>query len=438
MRAMGKTPKKVAPGGDESDVQVRRLKATNVSSNSSEDGECESEIPTRQKLSGVDKGGSVSKKEFKSKLPAPKVTTRSLQSAKKLDKVVKMQSEAEEAKLQQKTPKEDVKSRSKSNDPEVIVELVTETPQTKKTSDTNQEDSSTPKMAENGFKDENKNGHNENTDVEQSPDFEVSQNGKHEDDNMKLIVSEDLDEVNKIDDVKKDQIKESSTDVETNIVESTTTEIPDMSEQTSDMKDKDKSNETANQENPCVSYDSSITLKNIQIKLNDCLKDNSKSEENREQSVEAAYKDLSFGKTLRTISGRRSLSRLRHVTLREHNRMSPNNSLFVNTSTMSQDDDFKVLRHRAGLSDSVLSNGTPSDRKRKLCAEESNTSKKLKTDSESSFFNSSLELLKSFRRPIQVSTPNIEGYKFQTDKLDKDNAAVNDTKNGDNKWCALM
>lgn len=47
MRAMGKTPKKVAPGGDESDVQVRRLKATNVSSNSSEDGECESEISTR-------------------------------------------------------------------------------------------------------------------------------------------------------------------------------------------------------------------------------------------------------------------------------------------------------------------------------------------------------------------------------------------------------
>lgn len=148
--------------------------------------------------------------------------------------------------------------------------------------------------------------------------------------------------------------------------------------------------------------------------------------------------DLSFGKTLRTISGRRSLSRLRHVTLREHNRLSPNNSLFVNTSTMSQDDDFKVLRHRAGLSDSVLSNGTPADRKRKLCAEESNTSKKLKTEAESSFFNSSLELLKSFRRPIQVSTPKIEGYKFQTDKLGKDNTEVNDTQNGNNKWCALM
>ncbi|XP_051163796.1 uncharacterized protein LOC127283148 [Leptopilina boulardi] len=454
MRAMGKTPKKATPGGDESDVQVRRLKATNVSSNSSEEKECGSEIPTRTKVSGVDKGTSVLKKEFKSKLPAPKVNTRSLQITKKIknltasDKDIrietsKMQSEAEEA----KSPKEDVSSRSKSNDTENVLEVSETSPKQKNLDPpSNQDDASILKLSENGYKNENKNGHDENVDLQVSSDLKSSQNGKHEDENIKLTVCEELEEVNKLDDKneKKDQHKESHTDTETNIVESTTTEIPEASEQQFDIKEKDKLNEDVTAETPCVSYDSSITLKNVQIKLNDCLKDNSKSsEENREQSVESIYKDVSFGKTLRTISGRRSLSRLRHVTLREHNRLSPNNSLFVNTSAMSQDDDFKVLRHRTGLSDSISSNGTLSERKRKLCAEESNSSKKLKTESESSFFNSSLELLKSFRRPIQVSTPNIEGYKFQTDKLnlgkDKTNVKMdlNDTQHG-NKWCTIM
>lgn len=356
-----------------------------------------------------------------------------------------MQSEIEESKL--KTPKEDVKSKSVKTNDSGLVET-SETSQKPKNSDTstNQDDLPTLKLSENGHKDEDKNGHNENVDLQLPLAFEASQNDKNEDENIKLTISEELKEANttKTDDKKekREQHKEPHTDIESNIVESTTSEIPD-SEQPSDAKEKDKLNEPGTLETPCVSYDSSITLKNIQIKLNDCLKDNSKSsEENNEQSAESLYKDLSFGKTLRTISGRRSLSRLRHVTLREHNRLSPNSSLFVNTSTMSQDDDFKVLRHRTGLSDSVSSNGTPAERKRKLCIEESNSSKKLKTESESSFFNSSLELLKSFRRPIQVSTPNIEGYKFQTEKLNlgKDNTNVdiklNDSQNG--KWCSVM
>lgn len=451
---MVRTPKKAAPGGDE---RVRRLKGTSVSSNSSVDTESGSEISSRTKLAGVEKGASsVSKKEFKSKLPGPKAGARPSQSAKQLkslatsSKVVKtqitnMQVEVEEISAKPKSTKEDLKTKAKSIEPEVIDLDAPETPKDQKPSDApvSQEDSTNQKSTENGTKDEDKNGQHENGDYQLIMESESPQNGKHNDEKTEIVILEKSKDASTDDKLEKeDKESESQTDTESNVVESTTSEISETSEQPSETKEKESSSEAATLETPCLSYDSSITLKSIQIKLSDCLKDNSKAtEEENEQTGDALYKDLSFGKTLRTISGRRSLSRLRHVTLREHNLLSPNNSLFVNTSSISQDEDYKILRHRAGLSDSISSNGTPSDRKRKLYPEDSNPSKKAKTESESSFLNSSFELLKSFRRPVQVSTP----FNFQTDKLNlggkegsSDVGIKADESTNSNKWCVVM
>ena len=358
-----------------------------------------------------------------------------------------MQSEVEETTSKSKSTKEDLKSKTKVNDePEIVSLEATEAPEDQKSSEANgQEESSNQNSSENDVIKEKRNGEPEkveNGDSCATPD-QPSQNGNHEVEIIQNLVEEEFKNVNpeeKPD--KEDQQSESHTDTESYIVESTTSEVSEASEQPSEPKEKDKSTEATTLETLCVSYNSSITLKNAQIKLNDCLKDVSKhGEENNEQANDM-YKDLSFGKTLRTISGRRSLSRLRHVTLREHNQLSPNNSLFVNTSSMSQDDDFKVFRHRAGLSDTVSSNGTPSERKRKLYPQESNILKKPKTEAESSFLNSSFELLKSFRRPIQVSTPNVGIFNFQTDKLNFSGKESSQDVKADetpaNKWCTIM
>ncbi|XP_070517765.1 putative leucine-rich repeat-containing protein DDB_G0290503 isoform X2 [Cardiocondyla obscurior] len=235
------------------------------------------------------------------------------------------------------------------------------------------------------------------------------------------------------------------------IVESTTSEIPEIPVSVTQSNiQKDKENDDINDAS-FVSYDSAIMLKDVQIRLNDCLKDNSKlyDESNMEDVQSQLLKDLSFGKTLRNISGRHSIGRMRHVTLREK-RISPNSSLFVNTSTMSvpQDEggDSKVLHYGSGLlSDSFSTNGSPLDRKRKIETENWNSAKKQKTDGESNIFNTSLNLWKNLRIPsMQVSTPKAAPCNFESTKLNISGIKNDDNKNATEptestkKWCVIM
>lgn len=189
---------------------------------------------------------------------------------------------------------------------------------------------------------------------------------------------------------KEDLHSESQTDTESYSVDvlESTTELSEVSETPSQNESQEKKlQETVKTDT--VSYDPAITLKDVQIKLNDCMKESSKCEAN---DTPIPPRDLSFGKTLRNISGRRSLSRMRHVTLREQ-RYSPNNSMFVNTSGASllPDDaeDFKILRYSTGLSDTLSTNGM-SERKRKH-EEEWSSAKKPKPESENSLLNTSID-----------------------------------------------
>ncbi|XP_018400731.1 PREDICTED: uncharacterized protein LOC108778130 isoform X2 [Cyphomyrmex costatus] len=235
------------------------------------------------------------------------------------------------------------------------------------------------------------------------------------------------------------------------IVESTTSEISVTSEsiiQSDTQKDKESTDDTINDPS-FISYDSSIMLKDVQIRLNDCLKDNSKLYDvsNTEDISNQLLKDQSFGRTLRNISGRHSIGRMRHVTLRE-NRISPNSSLFVNTSSMSTQDEgieSKVLSYGL-LSDDFSTNGSPLDRKRRIETENWSSTKKQKTDAESSsIFNTSINLLKGLRMPsMQVSTPKATSYKFETTKLDNSGIKHDDNKmmaepiESTKKWCVIM
>lgn len=267
---------------------------------------------------------------------------------------------------------------------------------------------------------------------------------------------------------KEDLQSETQTDTESNsadVLEFTTSEVSEMSEvasqndvQNEKEKEKDKEEEKGKEKEKeneksedavgkdvsFVSYNPSIMLKDVQIKLNDCLKENSKlfNTSNASQSTSTqSVKDMSFGKTLRNISGRRSLSRMRHVTLRER-RYSPSDSMLVNVSSVSfsSDDntpDFKILRYSTDLSDTVsTTNGSPSERKRKHEIEDWNSTKKQKAESENSLLNSSVSLLKGLRKPIQVSTP-VSELKFQTGKLElgENSKPANESNK---KWCVIM
>lgn len=238
------------------------------------------------------------------------------------------------------------------------------------------------------------------------------------------------------------------------IVESTTSEVSETTEsviQSDTQKDKERIDDTINDAS-FVSYDSTIMLKDVQIRLNDCLKDNSKLYDTSdvESMPSQLLKDLSFGKTLRNISGRHSLGRMRHVTLREK-RISPNSSLFVNTSTMSMPQDegieSKGLHYGSGfLSDSYSTNGSPLDRKRKIETGNWSSVKKPKTDEESSsLLNTSINLLKGLRIPSMVSTPKAAPCKFgESTKLDisgiknDDNTVTAEPTESTKKWCVIM
>ncbi|XP_020284378.1 uncharacterized protein DDB_G0290301-like isoform X2 [Pseudomyrmex gracilis] len=237
------------------------------------------------------------------------------------------------------------------------------------------------------------------------------------------------------------------------IVESTTSEVSETSESVSQsdlQKDKEKDDTVNNDDASFITYNSSIMLKDVQIRLNDCLKDNSKLFEvsNTEDTPSLQSKDLSFGKTLRNISGRHSINRMRHVTLRER-RISPNSSLFVNTSTMSiahdEGAESKVLHYNSDvLSKTFPTNGSPLERKRKIETAEWESSKKPKTANESGLLNTSLGFLKGFSR-MQVSTPKATNpYKFTSTRLnisgirDDDDTIKAESTESTKKWCVIM
>lgn len=253
----------------------------------------------------------------------------------------------------------------------------------------------------------------------------------------------------------KDEQSELQTDTESSveIVESTTSEVSEMSEsvtQSTMPKSQEKIDDTLNDAS-FVSYDSAIMLKDVQIKLNDCLKDNSKLFDESNTEDPSQFSKETFGKTLRNISGRHSINKMRLLGFPEK-RISPNSSLFVNTSTISipQDEglDAKAL-HYSALSESLPTNGSSLDRKRKNDTLIWNLTKKQKTETESSSSSSSLlntpmNLFRSFRRSTQVSTPNVTSYKFESTKLDisgkkdDDNKITAESTESTKKWCVIM
>ena len=229
------------------------------------------------------------------------------------------------------------------------------------------------------------------------------------------------------------------------VVESTTSEAPDSGHGT--QNEKEDSASAKNQENgedaSFVSYDSSIMLKDVQIKLNDCLKDNSKlfdvSNADESATVDPEKRaDMSFGKTLRSISGRSTINRLRYVTLREQ-RFSPNSSLFVNTSSLSIDPEdsksCKLTRYATDLSEAVLTNGSPAERKRKIIGDGVQSAKKFKTDGtieRGNLLSNSFEMIKGLGRSARLGSP--------TGKNDSINAHVSIAEEAvePKSWCVVM
>lgn len=239
------------------------------------------------------------------------------------------------------------------------------------------------------------------------------------------------------------------------IVESTTSELSETSEsisQSDTQKDKEKIDDSVTNE-ASASYDSSMLkdsymLKDVHVMLvrSDCVKDNSKllDVSNRESTPSQLSKNLSFGKTLRNISGRHSIGRSRSIF---RDRISPNSSLFVNTSDMSiaQDEgiESKVLHYSSLLSNSFPRNGSSLDRKRKIETGNWDSAKKQKTYEESSL-NTSINLVKGFVKPMLISTPKSTPYNFESTKLDisgikdDDNKITTETTESTKKWCVIM
>ncbi|XP_076758448.1 uncharacterized protein LOC143427852 [Xylocopa sonorina] len=485
---MGKTRKKAAPGGDERNLYNRRLKATTAPSNTSEHSlhkrQCESEISNRSKLSTLKKKISPgpSKTLKIRRVPkqfGPSKIGRPVASSDKKKLVVpekseeststKMQPESEEteAKLNPTAQKENTAEEISIDtvDPKHVDHAPSEPVSVTKPEEdvTNKETLAEEKKTEpeeamtSSDKSKEMEEHEEN---DLNLRFETEENlvkTEEEKQDDKSLKDENSEKCPSVASVAKDVVQEkedlqseSQTDTESysaDVLEATTSEVSEVSETASQsdvQKDKGKPEESVAKDISFVSYDPSIMLKDVQIKLNDCLKENSKLFETSSASHSSPSeppKDASFGKTLRSISGRRSLNRMRYVTLREH-RYSPNDSMFVNTSSVSlpQEDsqDFKILRYTTGLSDTIgLSNrnGSPTEKKRKYETEGWNSTKKQKIESENSLLNSSISLLKGLRRPIQVSTP-VSEMKFQTDKfeLDDESKSASEAK----KWCIIM
>ncbi|XP_033308154.1 general transcriptional corepressor trfA-like isoform X1 [Bombus bifarius] len=497
---MGKTPKKATPGGDERNLYNRRLKATTAPPNPSETSlrkrQHKSKISNRSKLNTLIKRVSHNqRKNFKSKIQepmkvelerSPKQGTgnpdKTAGSSKEKKSIVsqqseesnsaKMQPESEEADpklnptVQVEYTKDDSFKDTQESDKEYVSDTPSESISVLKTQDdlenaevmVEKEQLECQKEASNSDKNQEDCQENnlnlqfeienniENTITEKTDNVDLKKENDEKCPPEQEMTKDDIHE-------KEDLQSESQTDTESNsadVIEFTTSEISEASEilsQNDVEKEKEKEMEIAEESISknisFVSYDPSIMLKDVQIKLNDCLKENSKlfDTSNASHSMSSQPpKDMSFGKTLRSISGRRSLSRMRHVTLREY-RYSPSDSMFVNTSSASlpQDEamDFKILHYSTDLSDTLsTTNGSSSERKRKLDTEDWNSMKKQKTETENSLLHSPISLLKGLRKPIQVSTP-VSDLKFKTGRLELDENSK-PANEGSKKWCAIM
>ncbi|KOX69870.1 hypothetical protein WN51_06215 [Melipona quadrifasciata] len=499
---MGKTPKKATSGGDERNLYNWRLKGTTAPPNPSETSlhkrQRESTISNRSKLSTLQKKVAHNpKKNFKKKIETStkfeltrivKLTTdnpdRAAGTSKKKKLIVperseesdavKMQPESEEAdaKLNPTVQMTSIKidssqdaEESDKNCDHAIGKSVSvlKTQEDVKTQEVNKETVVEKEEPKRQKKVSNSDKNREMDDSEESNlnlQFEVEDNAENastEATNDTDLKKEDDEkcpseaEATKNDIQEKEDLQsESQTETESNsvdVLEFTTSEMSETSETPSQSEvqkekeeEKEKPEEGANKNVSFVSYDPSIMLKDVQIKLNDCLKENSKLYDTASHStLNQPMKDMSFGKTLRNISGRRSLSRMRHVTLREH-RYSPSDSMFVNTSSASlppeETIDYKILRYSSNLSDTLSTNGSPVDRKRKQDAEDWNSIKKQKIEAENSLLHSPISLLKGLRKPIQVSTP-VSELKFQSGKLELDENSKS-ANEGSKKWCVIM
>lgn len=502
---MGKTPKKAAPGGDERNLYVRRLKATTAPSKASETSLSgrQRESESLNRLTGIQKRipgsqGKGLKKKVRSSAkldlnptkplgrPAGTSKEEKIPSPveKSEDKDTNMQTESEEAEvqlnvcIQEEGGTESVTEKEKDAGEVIIKECVDHTssenivpqepasdtpPGEKETIVTNEQ----IEVHENENDIQNTSNQSKESEECEANDIKLSfdiEEGtakvSDETPNEQELKHENKDELplphveTKNGTCEKEELQsESHTDTESysvDIVESTTSELSEASENVPqcDTQKEKKPEQSQHKDVSSVSYDSSILLKDVQIKLNDCLKENFKLFNVTQKELgtpNQSAKDQSFGKTLRSISGRNSLSRMRYVTMRDQ-RMSPNSSLFVNTSTMSlpQDEssDFKILRYSSGMSDTFSTNGSSVDRKRKSDSEIWSSTKKQKTtESENSLLNTSISLLKGLRRPVQVSTPNVTPYKFQSNKLltnDDDSEIINEPIESTKKWCIIM
>ncbi|CAK9807550.1 hypothetical protein ANTQUA_LOCUS5242 [Anthophora quadrimaculata] len=499
---MGKTPKKAAPGGDESNLYKLRRKATTAPSNPSESSlhkrQRESEISNRIKVGTLIKRNTPGqRKNFAHKVRTPvkfKVNRATQQASnssgsskkKKLtvseksevSKGADMQPESEEAEVkvnpsvQKEETSTEVSKDTQESSKEHVDHVSTETASISEAQEDTVNKEAVAEEESTVCQEKEKNS-NESKEIEEQEEIDLNLSYDTED-NLPKVQTEETDDKNSKEEIKeessaavpaakngvleKEELQnESQTNTESysaDGLEFTTSEISKTSESASQHdtpKKKEKSEVNSGKDTSFISYDPSIMLKDVQIKLNDCLKENSKSSDTSSSGdgggscsisslSQPSKGGMSYGKSMRSISGRRSLSRMRHVTIRD-NRYSPNDSMFVNTSTASlgsEDSvDFKILRYNTGLSDTVSArNGSPTEGKRKHEMDDWNLTKKQKTESENSLFNSSVGLLKGLRRPIQVSTP-ISELKFHSGKLDLEEEAKpanEDTK----KWCVIM
>lgn len=295
-------------------------------------------------------------------------------------------------------------------------------------------------------------------DIENSPkNGEEKLNDKQpQDDSSGEELKELKNGINEKEEIQSEAQTDTTESYSVDIVESTTSELSETSEsisQSDTQKDKEKIDDIVTNE-ASVSYDSSAlkdsyVLKDVHVMLvrSDCVKDNSKffDVSNIDSTPSHLSKNLSFGKTLRNISGRHSIGRSRSI-LRD--RISPNSSLFVNTSDMSiaQDEgiESKVLHYSSLLSDTFPRNGSPLDRKRKIETGNWDSAKKQKKTDEESSLNTSISLVKGFVKPMLISTPKSTPYKFESTKLDisgikdDDNKITTETTESTKKWCVIM
>ncbi|XP_014615164.1 PREDICTED: myotubularin-related protein DDB_G0290005-like [Polistes canadensis] len=509
---MGKTPKKAAPGGDERNSCVRRIKPTTASSKTSEsEKQRESDYSSRPKLSNIQKKvlpSSAKKNKLHNTANSLNQLTKNL--AKDTVKEVKVQSTLQHLRLvkqKMQSKLEEAESTSSSisiekDDKEETVNDVDNKKEEAATKDSNanhttdEQDSTTntnieKKTAESI--DENtttstKNETIKSQDKENEKKDHLEENNKEcdekEQDEMQIhlrlddspakspdttstiSIMNDENELEELpviqvvnDDVKEKKSSQTESEAGTescsvDIVESVTSELSEASEPPSQQEtQKERENSELNAKNEIlgINYDASVTLKDVQIKLNDCLKEKLKHVEvcESDDNISNLSASNTFGKTLRNISGRSAIDRFRHSSSYDF-WVSPNNSQSTNIS-MSQSPqrettNTKILRYSTGLSDVMSSNGSFVEGKRKFGdSPESNTTLKKQKTEQSSLLNTSMDIIRELRKPIQISTPNIS-YKVQSDKLNI--SEINDsndkflpthtTEDGTKKWCVIM